>query len=550
MTFLPIVDRELRVAARLRGTYWSRVIMASLVILIAGGVLLITGLAKGGIPVAPGQILFQVLKWLSFVATAVAGIFFTSDSLSEEKREGTLGLLFLTDLRGHDVVLGKLMATSLRAAFGLLAVFPILGLSILLGGVSGGEFWRVILVLANTLFFSLATGMFISSVSRDTIKAVTGALVLGAFFFLLLPALDAAVKYGGAKLPTPLFSLASPSLSATETGATRLGAFWCSVASTHGLGWVFIALASFCTPRSWQQKTAGSGKGIRLRILAPSLAKRTAARARMLERDPVLWLADRDPWLRWALRALVLVELVLLALAVGSSNPAMFATSATFIFYLLALPFGLWVALHASRFFCDGKRNGMLELVLATPVPASQIVSGHWQAMRQLFLLPTLALLLVSALAGWLQIEALRSISPPGSSTGFGQLFGYQVASHAVGLLTFVTGLGALAWFGMWMGLTSRKTSAAFFKTIVFVKVLPWLVLSFVQGILLFSVVLATRGQDWMWVSPLVSGGLALGIDVAFIVVARRKLVTSFREMVAQTGGPVLLSGPLPTPSR
>ena len=29
----------------------------------------------------------------------------TADSLSAEKREGTLGLLFLTDLRGYDVVL-------------------------------------------------------------------------------------------------------------------------------------------------------------------------------------------------------------------------------------------------------------------------------------------------------------------------------------------------------------------------------------------------------------------------------------------------------------
>jgi hypothetical protein len=35
--------------------------------------------------------------------------------LRVEKREGTIGLLIFTDLRGHEVVLGKLLATSLRA---------------------------------------------------------------------------------------------------------------------------------------------------------------------------------------------------------------------------------------------------------------------------------------------------------------------------------------------------------------------------------------------------------------------------------------------------
>ena len=38
-----------------------------------------------------------------------------ADCRGEEKREGTLGLLFLTDLQGYDVVLGKYLATSPRS---------------------------------------------------------------------------------------------------------------------------------------------------------------------------------------------------------------------------------------------------------------------------------------------------------------------------------------------------------------------------------------------------------------------------------------------------
>src|SRR6185503_19644596 len=37
MTFLPIVDRELRVAARRKGTYWSRLLAALLALLIFAG---------------------------------------------------------------------------------------------------------------------------------------------------------------------------------------------------------------------------------------------------------------------------------------------------------------------------------------------------------------------------------------------------------------------------------------------------------------------------------------------------------------------------------
>ena len=142
MTFLPIVERELRVAARKRSTFWLRVVAALVALIIAGG-FLITAMV-GSLPFGPssfGKGLFTVLTWLSLAVTLSAGLFFTSDCLSEEKREGTLGFLLLTDLRGYDVVFGKLLATSLRSICALLAVFPILAVTLLMGGVSWCR-WR------------------------------------------------------------------------------------------------------------------------------------------------------------------------------------------------------------------------------------------------------------------------------------------------------------------------------------------------------------------------------------------------------------------------
>lgn len=125
MTFLPIVERELRVAARKRGTYWSRVSAALTGLVIGGGIVLLN-LLPAATPFAPGQALFTTLTWLALAAALAAGLFFTADCLSREKREGTLGFLFLTDLRGYDVVGGKLLATSLRMTYGLMAIIPVL----------------------------------------------------------------------------------------------------------------------------------------------------------------------------------------------------------------------------------------------------------------------------------------------------------------------------------------------------------------------------------------------------------------------------------------
>src|SRR5436305_4590793 len=104
MTFLPIVERELRVAARKRSTFWVRIAAALVALIIGSGFLLLATLGNFGAgPGSFGRGLFATLTWMSFAVALAAGLFFTSDSLSEEKREGTIGLLSLTDLKGYEV---------------------------------------------------------------------------------------------------------------------------------------------------------------------------------------------------------------------------------------------------------------------------------------------------------------------------------------------------------------------------------------------------------------------------------------------------------------
>src|SRR3954463_11302403 len=143
MTFLPIVARELRVASRRRSTYWTRAGAALFVIVVGTWIFLMMLRVPTEVT---AKVIFGVLAGSAGFYCLMRGVGATADSLSEEKREGTLGLLFLTDLKGYDVVLGKLAGTSLNAIYGVLAVIPVMAIPLLMGGVAIEEFGRMAIV--------------------------------------------------------------------------------------------------------------------------------------------------------------------------------------------------------------------------------------------------------------------------------------------------------------------------------------------------------------------------------------------------------------------
>src|SRR5438876_2601496 len=170
MTVLAITDGELRMAARRPATYRIRfgAMVAALALI---GWKLFSFMWQAAPVSEQGHSMFVTLSVLAFIYSLFAGVRATSDCISEEKREGTLGLLFLTDLKGIDVVLGKLVATSLHSLYALLAIIPALAVPLMLGGVTFLEFAQMALILLNTLFFSLSMGLFVSSISHNERKA-------------------------------------------------------------------------------------------------------------------------------------------------------------------------------------------------------------------------------------------------------------------------------------------------------------------------------------------------------------------------------------------
>jgi hypothetical protein len=516
--FLPVVERELRVASRKRSTFWIRIAAALVALIIGSGILIMVSTGSGFFrPPAMGQILFKVLTRLGVAAALFAGFFFTSDCLSEEKREGTLGFLFLTDLRGYDVVLGKLLATSLRSFYTLFSVLPVLGITLLMGGVTGIEFWKTSLALMNALFLSLAAGMFVSSISRDPQKA------MGATFFLLVllsalgPTIDAVLSRTafrfGAAISSPVY------LFVTAGWSTR-SPFWEALFVNQLIGWILLALSCVLLPRTWQQKATKSSmaaEGWARWWKYGSAKRRMRLRAKLIGLNPVWWLACRERWQALAFWVIAIT-------AVGALVALLFAQQQfiwmvwSYLAGALSLMLYLGVAAQSNRFFVEAQRSGLIELMLGTPLTVKDVVQGHWRAMLRLFAIP-LGVCLAVQMAGTTvaQLNTYKQFAAATAATAaqmtnsantaftnaaMGPIsttiqissttnivsFSLGSLSSFDGVLPFIPGalttlttfanLTALCWFGMWMGMTSRNSNLATLKTIAFVQIVPWFVIS------------------------------------------------------------------------
>src|ERR1051326_3095019 len=299
MTLLPVVERELRVAARKRSTFWTRIAAALVAFVIGVGFFIFIGgnYGRGGL----GKEMFAVLTWLALGVALSAGLFLTSDCLSEEKREGTLGFLFLTDLRSYDVVLGKLLATSLRGFFALFAILPILATTLLMGGVTGAEFWKTSIALLNAMMISLVAGLFVSCLSKDSQRALSLTLLVLILLVAIGPV--ASANFRGVPLVSDL-KLSSPGYLFVSAGAWGRNPFWQALLINQAIACVLLVLSCALLSRRWQDTRTkiGTGQPSWARWFKFGGAKRRAKlRRALLGINPVMWLACTDTWQAFSL---------------------------------------------------------------------------------------------------------------------------------------------------------------------------------------------------------------------------------------------------------
>src|SRR3954465_2699918 len=441
MIFLPIVDRELRVRARLKSTFRFRIAGA----LVSVGIvvfLLVTTSAFTN-PGAMGKTMFNILSWLIFPWCLFEGTRNTADCLSEEKRGGTLGLLFLTDLTAYDVVLGKLVATSLNSFYGLLGMLPALAVPFLLGGVTAGEFWRLVLVLVATLFLSLTTGILVSACARKERTAWSSTFGLLALCAAGLPLLRTYPWTTQAWIwhlsPGVAFSSVAEAHYLPDPSV-----YWDSLASFHGLSWFFLVLAGLILPRTWQDRKLAVDSSPEWVERLVSKLTNTSGRERssaLLNKNPVLWLAGR-PTRQYYYLWILVVCAGICGLAAWGFTSGNYSVASTLFGGALILNYLVvgWVASQACSFFPEGRTTGAMELLLSTPISIKTVLEGYAMALKRQFFWPVACLILAEAilLAGHSLVLAADGVQPVASMLLLGV--------GGLAILVFILDLNAAAY--------------------------------------------------------------------------------------------------------
>jgi ABC-type transport system involved in multi-copper enzyme maturation permease subunit len=557
MVLLPVAAREVREASRQTRTYAWRAATAGVALAVMA---FITWVSRYSM--SQGHDLFVAVSTIAYIYCLIAGVVRTADTIAEEKRENTLGLLFLTDLKGWDIILGKLLSSSANCLFGLLALIPMLAIPMMMGGVQMIEFVRVILTLIVTLLLSISWGFLISSLFRLSVVTISSGLAVVILIAGGLPLLSVLLaEEFHLRMASAIMFVISPTHSLVFSFDTSMPSwlyhFWTSISVNFAIALLILRMAIFFLPRFWQEapknkKTETWRNCVRAWRFGKPKAK-TRLRKRLLNQNPFFWLANRE---QISSAGLMLTSVVILFGAVGigiaSTRGAWRGTEEIMIWWIVGMVFvhiivAFRMAMSASYRLAEDRRSGALELLLGTEVSIRQLLRGYWMALGRQFFGPVMICLFGGAFAASMilmlfsdrihagnifatMIEIIARIFRRGGDSDEGLIFLIFMSIQGMLMLNWI----ALLWVGMWLGLREKRAGVATWATLATVYVPPWVLL--IVGMITFVEMGLSRGmtQEVGISSVLLAGWTLGGANVLLLSVwARKKLLGRFREAAA-----------------
>ena len=549
-----VIVRELRRMARRRSTFHHRAIVCAWAMLLLGGISVwmdwMMASARPGtfMPPPKGTVVFMGLAVLLMLVCAIGGVSLTADCLSEERREGTLGLLFLTPLSGLDILLGKLVSSAMAAVYWILGILPVLSLTFLMGGVAFGEFFRLALTLLNTLFLSLAAGLFVSSLAEDARKAITSGIALVIFLAILMPFFAAMLIF--TLLPyvdtdeawfvfavSPVYTLLESGVFPPMAGA-GFERFVVSLLIVHAVGWGLVGVAAYWLPRSVKRESAKVADRVRKRNRrAAKVAswrqkpRFLGLRRRALAVEPYSWMMMSGRWCKRLLPTIFCIYMIGMCGLVSSIG---FYNMVAFLLYFTAAFLKLWLLVEVTTRIAEERKTGSFELLLSSPLGVGGILRGIdraliWQFGR------SCCLLLTAGIVFYVVMDSMDSRRD--GILIFGDSFaGLVRAFFWPAAVVFFLDLWALKWIGVWSAMRCRTAARALAASFGAIFLLPWLLvglasasMSVLREVYDFNrnpIIIQSNSSDpvpWLWLT--VFGGLAFGLGLW----ARDRVLRRFR---------------------
>ncbi len=448
MSILPIIVRELKAQARQPLTHWLRVVgglsVVTAILAALWTIGAITPQRQGnGLPNTVqnfGMTLFGKMNLLIFLAIWLFVPLATADAISRERREGTLALLYLTELHSFGIVVGKAFVHMLRSISLFLTMVPWLLLPLVFGGVSIHDVVLALMLNCGSVLLAQAAGLLASTIPRDWLKSVIIALLFALVLLLLLLNVNGKLIQQAVSVGTPAASKpgtrafwGSPlqrfyerqegmlsqtrrllelttnvSISEPEgwygnfgraSVQTTWGELWTALTPPGRTYWfrsvtgiliasAFILMAAtwigaWRVETSWHDAPAqNSILGFRRRFFTPLFGVRALKRnlSRSLSVNPIGWLQNYSPkgrLVKWAWCFFIIVAEIIFSM---DSTDLYSAQAALGLLLLCGLTFS------ATGSFREELETGAFELLLVTPLREHQIISGRVRGLWRQFL--------------------------------------------------------------------------------------------------------------------------------------------------------------------
>ncbi len=403
----PVILRELRANSRRWTTYWLRLIAAAAIVV---AILFWFETERFGMRQTGSQ-LFVHMHRVVLVIVWVLVPLMMCDCISSERREGTLGLLFLTNLRARQIVCAKAFVHLLQAFTLWAAIIPIIVVPLLLGGLSWKEILFSVGWTLGSLCLAAAAGITASSASSNRTRAVISAVflsggfllvfaALGSFAFALVAAwyfpvprgqfpgieqwieMGAAMLFGIDEAWNEIFSRATPRLQNAAVLATFAVAFICFLLLV-----AVIALAALQIRRNWQDKPKTTRQTQMEHVFYSPMFLKGLFRRWMrwsLERNPIGWLEKRS-WVG-RIAALIWLSVMVSFASAAASYANAFRGDGLSLLNALMWMLLISVAYVAAGSFRRERETGALELILVSPLREREIILGRLRGIWAQFL--------------------------------------------------------------------------------------------------------------------------------------------------------------------
>jgi ABC-type transport system involved in cytochrome c biogenesis permease component len=392
MLLPPIIERELRVALRKRHPLKSRLHIALGATVLVSCFLLLS-LFEG--PKSMGRTLHTFLFYAGLYLALIPPSTISVALFSEERRNQTLELLYLSGISSSELFIGKLASGILNASSDLLVLCPFLTIPFLSGGVSLDLYLATIACFPTLLLFVVTAGLLASVLSTDDGSALFTALLLAAGVALapFLPYWLGKAVTGSVPFSTTWLCLSPASVPyfvITNFSTASPAQFWKAVGMTWGWSLVFLFLAAWLLKRKWKQELEKSGptgwRALWDDFVNGSSPERWKLRSQLLDANPFRWLVQqnrRPVMTAWA----SILFLCFIWLLGWWAWPHLWPSTMNFYITALVMIVSVNMIMNyaAACRIGNDRRDGALELLLTTPLKEDQIVEGQIDAIKAQF---------------------------------------------------------------------------------------------------------------------------------------------------------------------